>query len=77
MAAGGVAVGGTAFLAATDGAASVGGTFRFSALEAAATTVFGAVFSAAGTGSFSPTTAGDIFFFFAFCKYGVKNRDEH
>jgi hypothetical protein len=73
--AGGVTVGGTAFLAATDGAASVGGTFRFSALEAAAAaTAFGADFSAAGTGSFSTTTAGDIFFF---CKYGVKNRDEH
>jgi hypothetical protein len=60
-AAGGVTVDGTAFLAATDGAASVGGTFRFSALEAAAATVFGADFSAAGTGSFSTTTAGDIF----------------
>jgi hypothetical protein len=65
VAAGGVTVGGTAFLAATDGAASVGGTFRFSALEAAAAaTVFWADFSAAGTGSFATTTAGDIIFFF-------------
>jgi hypothetical protein len=67
VATGGVTVDGTAFLAATDGAASVGGTFRFSALEAAvAATAFGADFSAVGTGSFSTTTAGDIFFFLCF-----------